>query len=112
MKKLTELTFISKETLKIKDYLDLLLKDQKISIDDHTITHVDKCYQFLDEVSVNKIIDGVNTGLGPMAQYRIERADQVQLQYNLIRSHAAGTGKPLDPICVRAAMISRLKACR
>ncbi|MBU2553054.1 MAG: aromatic amino acid ammonia-lyase [Bacteroidetes bacterium] len=104
------MTTISKDTLKIEDYKSILLRDQKISIDDYTMWNVEKCYQFLEEFSVNKIIYGVNTGLGPMAQYRIESADQVKLQYNLIRSHAAGSGKPLEPICVRAAMISRLKS--
>ncbi len=104
------MTTISKETLQIEDYINILLKDQKIAIDEFTIKNVEKCYHFLEEFSINKIIYGVNTGLGPMAQYRIETDDQVKLQYNLIRSHAAGSGKPLEPICVRAAMISRLKS--
>ena len=45
-----------------------------------------------------------------MAQYRIEPEDQIRLQYNLIRSHASGSGKPLDALYVKAAMISRLKS--
>ncbi|MBQ0741094.1 aromatic amino acid lyase, partial [Aquimarina celericrescens] len=31
-----------------------------------------------------------------------------QLQYNLIRSHASGTGNPIPPMYVKAAMLARL----
>ena len=43
-----------------------------------------------------------------MAQYRIDDNKCVQLQYNLIRSHCAGTGKMLSPMYVKAIMLSRL----
>ena len=39
----------------------------------------------LKEFSENKVIYGVNTGFGPMAQYKIDKKDTIQLQYNLIR---------------------------
>lgn len=65
-------------------------------------------FDFLKEFSANKVIYGVNTGFGPMAQYKINREDQIQLQYNLIRSHAAGSGKYLEPIEVRSLMLARL----
>ena len=47
----------------------------------------------------------MNTGFGPMAQYAIEEKDQLQLQYNLIKSHSAGSGNPIPAIDVKAAMI-------
>jgi histidine ammonia-lyase len=43
-----------------------------------------------------------------MAQYRISEEDQLQLQYNLIRSHSSGSGDLLKEKFVKAAMISRL----
>jgi histidine ammonia-lyase len=43
-----------------------------------------------------------------MAQYRIKDEDRLQLQYNLIRSHASGTGKPLSPQMVKSAILARL----
>lgn len=104
------MTTISNEGLQIEDYIHVLLHEGKISIDPDTVSKVEHCYHFLQDFSVNKIIYGVNTGLGPMAQYRIDTKDQIKLQYNLIRSHAAGSGAPLEPMCVRAAMISRLKS--
>lgn len=101
---------ISKKPLLSEDYKNVLFNDESINIDKETLDNVEACFDFLTDFSRNKIIYGVNTGLGPMAQYRIEDEDQVDLQYNLIRSHSAGSGLPLEPLYVRAAMISRLKS--
>jgi histidine ammonia-lyase len=48
---------------------------------------------------------GVNTGFGSLSQKQIAPQDLAALQINLIRSHAAGVGKPLDPEIVRAMML-------
>ena len=101
---------ISEEQLQLEDYQKILFDNQNIDISKNTLMQVEKSFYFLKEFSNNKVIYGVNTGLGPMAQYRVETEDQVKLQYNLIRSHAAGSGKPLSAIYVKAAMISRLKS--
>jgi len=101
---------ISKEQLGLDEYQRILFDKDSITISENTLKEVEKCFLFLKEFSVNKVIYGVNTGLGPMAQYRIENEELINLQYNLIRSHAAGSGKPLPAIYVKAAMISRLKS--
>jgi histidine ammonia-lyase len=51
---------------------------------------------------------GVNTGFGKLASTRISDPDLVQLQLNLIRSHAAGVGEPLPEPVVR--LVLALKA--
>jgi histidine ammonia-lyase len=48
-------------------------------------------------------IYGVTTGFGRLANVHIDPKDAGQLQLNLVRSHAAGTGAPLDRRAVRAA---------
>lgn len=64
---------------------------------------------FLKEFSKDKVIYGINTGFGPMAQWRIGDDHLKELQYNIIRSHSTGAGKPLPELYVRAAMIARLQ---
>ena len=44
---------------------------------------------------------GVNTGFGKLAGTRIDEANLATLQLNLIRSHSAGVGAPLQPAVVR-----------
>lgn len=50
---------------------------------------------------------GVNTGVGLLADVRISRDELDQLQRNIVRSHAAGVGPPLDRVAVRAMMLIR-----
>lgn len=50
---------------------------------------------------------GVNTGVGLLADVRIEASDLDQLQRNVVRSHAAGVGDPLCRAEVRAMMLIR-----
>src|SRR5579864_2303706 len=50
---------------------------------------------------------GVNTGVGLLADVRVPSADLEQLQRNVVRSHAAGTGDPLTREEVRAMMLVR-----
>ena len=53
-------------------------------------------------------IYGVNTGFGKLAKSRIAASDLGKLQVNLVRSHAAGTGEPLDQATVRLIMALKL----
>lgn len=71
---------------------------------------VSQSFAFLTNFSKDKIIYGINTGFGPMAQYRIETDQLNNLQYNLIRSHSSGVGKPLNEIYARSVMLARLNS--
>ena len=55
-------------------------------------------------------IYGVTTGFGRMANVTIDAADTKQLQLNLVRSHASGTGPSLAEEHVRAAGVLRVNA--
>ncbi|MBP0905238.1 histidine ammonia-lyase [Mariniflexile gromovii] len=94
--------------LGIEDFYKIIIENKSIQIEDSTIKAVEESFNFLKKFSGNKIIYGVNTGFGPMAQYKIKDSERIQLQYNLIRSHASGTGNPISPMYVKAAMLARL----
>jgi len=94
--------------LELHNFYSILFKNEKINLSKTVSDRVKNSFKFLKDFSENKIIYGVNTGFGPMAQYKIDDKDRIQLQYNLIRSHASGTGEPLNPICVKSAMLARL----
>ena len=51
-----------------------------------------------------RTIYGVTTGFGQLASVRIERIDTEELQLNLLRSHAVGSGPPLEPEVVRGML--------
>lgn len=94
--------------LSLDQFADILLNHKQVGLASETVKVVEESFSFLKSFIENKIIYGVNTGFGPMAQYRIQDADRIQLQYNLIRSHASGTGDLLPNDIVKAAMLTRL----
>lgn len=96
------------EYLSIEDFTSIIFNNNKVAVSDSVIKRVEESFDFLKEFSGKKVIYGVNTGFGPMAQYRIKDEDRLQLQYNLIRSHSSGTGKPISPINVKAIILARL----
>ena len=55
----------------------------------------------------NTPVYGINTGIGSRAAQKIDLADIEQLQYNIVRSHCAGVGRPLPRHLVRAMMLLR-----
>jgi histidine ammonia-lyase len=94
--------------LKLEEFESIVFGNSRVEVSDEVLTRVRESFEFLKEFSANKIIYGVNTGFGPMAQYRIKDEDRLQLQYNLIRSHSSGTGKPMSAVNVKATMLARL----
>jgi histidine ammonia-lyase len=59
-------------------------------------------------VNQDGAVYGVNTGFGLLAHTRIARERLVELQRNLVLSHAAGTGPMLDDAVVRLVMVLKL----
>jgi histidine ammonia-lyase len=54
-----------------------------------------------------RVVYGVNTGFGKLADMRIAQSELRELQLNLVRSHACGVGPPLSEMETRAMMLLR-----
>jgi histidine ammonia-lyase len=61
----------------------------------------------LNIVKKGKPVYGINTGFGALASKQIETNDLEKLQYNLIRSHCTGVGRPFGREITRAIMLAR-----
>jgi len=69
---------------------------------------VQRARDFVDrQFAAGDRIYGVTTGFGRLANIAVAPADAAELQLNLVRSHAAGTGPPLPIPVVRAASVLR-----
>ncbi|MCL1850858.1 MAG: aromatic amino acid ammonia-lyase, partial [Bacteroidetes bacterium] len=92
----------------LDDLNKIIFNNENLFLTQPLLNEIQESYNFLKKFSKNKIIYGINTGFGPMAQYRINEEDLQQLQYNLIRSHCTGSGGVLPAVYVRAAILCRL----
>jgi histidine ammonia-lyase len=101
---------VGQKPLSLDDFSDILYHKKKITLDGTALEKVAANFRFLTEFSADKLIYGINTGFGPMAQYKVEEENLLQLQYNLIRSHCSGSGSLLSPELAKATMITRLNS--
>jgi len=95
-------------TITIELIHDILYGNGRLEWDIETQKGIADCFAFLQRFSSDKVIYGINTGFGPMAQWRVADDHLRELQYNIIRSHATGAGEPLEDNFVRAAMLARV----
>ncbi len=58
-------------------------------------------------VAENRAVYGINTGFGKLSDVRIEPDKLTELQFNLVRSHSCGVGKPLSIAESRAMLLLR-----
>jgi len=98
----------ARERLSIEAAEAIILNKEPFELDEQSLKRVEESLNFLLDFSVEKIIYGINTGFGPMAQYKIDENKQVELQYNLIRSHCAGAGEKIPDLYVKASLLVRM----
>ena len=101
---------VGDEALSLTDFSNILFKGKKVVLEKAAVEKVEINFRFLKSFSFNKLIYGINTGFGPMAQYKISEENLLQLQYNLIRSHSSGGGNLMSPLMVKAIMVARLNS--
>ncbi|WP_343306041.1 aromatic amino acid ammonia-lyase [Chitinophaga niabensis] len=101
---------LGSKVLSLEEVHRVLFDGEELVLDKAAVQNVNDNFEFLKKFSSKKLIYGINTGFGPMAQYRISEDDTHQLQYNLIRSHSSGAGKCLAPVLTKSLMIARLSS--
>jgi histidine ammonia-lyase len=104
------MTPIGQSALSLNDFAELIFRNEKVVLDKDALKKVNTNFEFLKKFSSHKLIYGINTGFGPMAQYKVSEENILQLQYNLIRSHSSGSGKLIPAQLSKALMIARLNS--
>lgn len=94
--------------LSLEEACRVIFSEESLALSDAARRRIAGCHDFLRRFAANKVIYGINTGFGPMAQWRISEQHLSELQYNIIRSHATGAGEPLADSDVRAVIVARL----
>ena len=101
---------VGARTLSLQDFSEIIFNNRKIELNHRALEKMEASFQFLRNFSDQKLIYGINTGFGPMAQYKVSAENVLQLQYNLIRSHSSGSGQYLSPMLVKSLMLARLNS--
>lgn len=86
---------LNNQEISIEDIQLIVEQKKTVILGEQAKKKIIKCRSYLDEkVSASDdLIYGVNTGFGSLCNTAISKSDLAQLQLNLVRSHACGTGE-------------------
>ncbi|MCA9897465.1 MAG: histidine ammonia-lyase [Anaerolineales bacterium] len=98
---------ISGRDLKIDDVM-AVAQGQEVVLDTAVLPHINRSRRAVEKlVREGQIAYGITTGFGRFKDKFISADESLQLQLNLVRSHAAGTGPILPEPQVRAMLLAR-----
>lgn len=98
------------EGLDAQDVLAVARGGTAVELTDEAIAAVGASREIVDAaLDSEEPVYGITTGFGSLAHTMIPPDRLAELQVNLIRSHAAGMGSPVEPEVVRAMMLLRAR---
>jgi histidine ammonia-lyase len=99
---------LGKKNITIEDVYEIAKQKVRVKLAPSAKNRITKAHQYLlKKAKSGDTIYGVNTGFGILSNVKIHEKDLEQLQLNLLRSHAVGTGRPLFKDQVRAMLLLR-----
>ncbi len=94
----------------VSDVLAVARADARIELSQEAVAALTAARGIVDALAAKpEPVYGVSTGFGALATRHISEELRVQLQRNIVRSHAAGIGPRVEREVVRALMFLRLK---
>lgn len=97
--------------LNFEDYKKIVYEEELCEIDEKVLLKVDENRKIIDDIiKSDKVVYGINTGFGILANTTISPENLENLQYNLIRSHSVGFGNPAPYFIVRGTILLRLNS--
>lgn len=97
--------------LSLADVVDVARHARPVALCDAARGRVLVSREYIERiVAEGRVVYGVTTGFGKLANVKIAPEDVQQLQRNLIVSHAMGVGEPLSTEVVRAMLLLRAQS--
>lgn len=102
------MNFDPQAKLSLSDIEEFVNGKDRLTLSAKALSRIKKSHAKVLELAYgNEPHYGVNTGFGRLAQLRISKEELVELQVNLLRSHAAGIGYPVSRRVVRRLLVLR-----
>ncbi len=104
--------YISSELLSLEIVNDIISQDIKLALSEEARANIEKCRTYLDEKmkSHSDPIYGINTGFGSLYNVKISNENLSQLQENLVKSHACGTGEEVPEAIIKIMLLLKIQS--
>jgi histidine ammonia-lyase len=103
---------ITADPIDLKGLYEILHDDHIVELSQESRQAVEECRQYLNEKidRERSPIYGINTGFGSLCDISIEGKDLSALQFNLVRSHASGSGRLLHHSLVKLMLFLKARS--
>ncbi|MGB8706046.1 MAG: histidine ammonia-lyase [Gillisia sp.] len=104
--------YISSAVLDLQDIHDIISHSKKLDLSDEARLNILKSREYLDKKMDRneQPIYGINTGFGSLCNVKIDKAHLTQLQENLVKSHACGTGEKISKRIIRLMLLLKIQS--
>lgn len=93
------------------DLINLMVANASITLNEECIPNIKASYQTVQSViESGKVVYGINTGFGRLANQQIDAKNLKALQKNLVISHATGTGDFLPNTIIKLMMVMKINS--
>ncbi|WP_067804896.1 histidine ammonia-lyase [Actinomadura formosensis] len=101
---------VGPEALTFEQVVAVARGGARVGLTDEALKLIGAARAHIEELSARPLpVYGVSTGFGALATRHIAPGLRAQLQLNIVRSHAAGSGPEVEREVVRALMLLRLR---
>src|SRR6187399_3475130 len=99
------------DTLTIGNAIALANGRLKGIINTHASKKIHESHDHVKQIIANnKIVYGINTGFGILANTKISEEDTATLQYKILQSHSVGVGDPIPVEVAKLMLITKVHA--
>lgn len=104
--------YITTEVLSLEQVQEIINFNKKVALSEEAELNIQKCRDYLDQkMQVNEqAIYGINTGFGSLCNVKISNENLSQLQENLVKSHACGTGEEVPQEIVKLMLLLKVQS--
>lgn len=104
--------YISTDVLTLETLQEIISQQKTLALSEEATLNIEKCRQYLDQkMATNETpIYGINTGFGSLCNVKISNKNLSQLQENLVKSHACGTGEEVPAEIVKIMLLLKIQS--
>lgn len=104
--------YISSDLLSLDTINQIILENKSLALSEEAKVNIQKCRDYLDKKMQSQTdpIYGINTGFGSLCNVKISNENLSQLQENLVKSHACGTGEEVPNAIVKLMLLLKIQS--
>ena len=104
--------YISSAILDLETIEDILVNSRKLALSEEAESNIEKSRKYLNKKIIESDIPvyGINTGFGALCNVKISAGKLTELQENLVKSHACGTGEKVNKRIIKLMLLLKIQS--